>query len=193
MPSFHKIWVACLLFITACQPKSNTTEPLPYYNSPDFSPIWVNSTDARPDSLHRLAAFSFRNQNNKLVSEQTVKGKIHVADFFFTRCPGLCPRLTQSMSEIQAAFRTDPGVLLVSYSVTPERDSVPQLRQYATQHQVIDGKWHLLTGDHDAIYRLARKSYFADEKPGCAKRRKRLSAHRKSVINRRRPAHPGHL
>ncbi|OIN61089.1 SCO family protein [Arsenicibacter rosenii] len=158
-----------LLLLTGCGSDQKKTAPLPYYNTADFTPLWLEKGDVRIGQLHRLSEFSFTDQNNRRITEQTVSGKIHVAGFFFTSCPGLCPRLTRSMTEVQEAFRDNPQVVLLSYSVTPERDSVPVLRAYATKHQVIDQKWHLLTGDHDAIYQLARKSYFADENIGVQK------------------------
>ena len=157
------------VWLLGCQQADQQAPGLPFYNTPDFTPRWLTSNDPKADTLHHLSGFAFQNQNNQTITEQTVKGKIHVADFFFTRCPGLCPRLTRSMSEVQAAFRNDPQVLLLSYSVTPDRDSVAQLRQYATKHQIIDGKWHLLTGNRASIYQLARQSYFADENLGVQK------------------------
>lgn len=166
----HLIVIASLLLLlTGCKTDSPKEEHLPYYNTADFTPLWLAEGDERISRLHQLSSFSFTDQNNKAVSDKTVRGKIHVASFFFTSCPGLCPRLTHSMAEIQAAFLDNPQVVLLSYSVTPERDSVPALRAYATKHQVMDSKWHLLTGDHDAIYKLARKSYFADENIGVQK------------------------
>lgn len=166
-----KRYVSLILgvWLFGCQQADQQAQSLPFYNTPDFTPLWLAHNNPKADSLHHLAGFAFQNQNNQTITEQTVKGKIHVADFFFTRCPGLCPRLTKSMSEVQAAFRNDPKVMLLSYSVTPDRDSVAQLRQYATKHQIIDGKWHLLTGNRASIYQLARQSYFADENLGVQK------------------------
>ncbi|MFN8357061.1 MAG: SCO family protein [Spirosomataceae bacterium] len=157
---FLLIAVALLL---ACS--SADEQHLPYYHTADFTPIWLKST-ASLDTLHQIEAFRFWNQQGKVVTEQTFKGKIHVANFFFTICPGLCPRLTKSMEELQTAFQNDPNVLLASYSVTPERDSVSVLRAYASRHGVRTNKWHLLTGDKTQIYQTARKSYFADENLG---------------------------
>lgn len=150
----------------ACNsPTPENAQTLPYYHTADFTPHWLTQ-NTKLDTLHALSAFRFLNQNGKTVTENTFKGKIHIANFFFTFCPGLCPRLTKSMQEVQEAFQGNPDVLLASYSVTPYRDSVSVLRQYATTHKVQDNKWHLLTGDKKAIYQTARKSYFADENIG---------------------------
>ena len=92
--------------------------------------------------------------------------KIYVADFFFTTCPSICPKMTENMGLIQENIKTDNQVLLLSFSVTPEIDSVQQLKRYAIEKGVIDSKWNLLTGDKKEIYELARKSYLAVKSNG---------------------------
>lgn len=163
-------WILSFLGIFGCASgeKKSKILALPYYHTPDFTPIWT-SEKAQLDTLHTLAPFSFTNQNGVEITSKQLKGKIHVANFFFTFCPGLCPRLTQSMKEVQATFKGDSTIMLMSYSVMPERDSVAVLRRYADEHKIFDDKWHLLTGDKKAIYETARRSYFADENLGVQK------------------------
>jgi protein SCO1 len=139
---------------------------LPFYNTADFTPHWRGDKDFNADTVHRIAAFSFTNQYGYPVTSDSVKGKIYVADFFFTACAGICPKLATHMKMVQDSFVNDKEVLLLSHSVTPEQDDVPTLKRYAATHGVSNGKWHLLTGDKEAIYTLARKSYFADEDLG---------------------------
>ncbi|MFN8343904.1 MAG: SCO family protein [Spirosomataceae bacterium] len=163
------LFFAVLLAGCASKGKKEELSALPYYHTPDFTPVWLSEkTDS--DTLHTLAPFSFTNQNSVAITSDQLKGKIHVADFFFTFCPGLCPRLTQSMKEVQAAFKDDAEVKLLSYSVMPERDSVAVLRRYADEHRISGKQWHLLTGEKKAIYETARRSYFADENLGVQKR-----------------------
>ena len=78
---------------------------------------------------------------------------------FFTTCPTICPIMTENMGYLQNKLIDNPEILLVSFSVTPEIDSVQQLKKYALEKNVIDSKWNLLTGDKKEIYDLARKSY----------------------------------
>lgn len=160
--------VFIVICLVGCTLKEKESISLPYYHTPDFTPIWT-SEKTQLDTLHRLAPFSFTNQNGVQIASEQLKGKIHVANFFFTFCPGLCPRLTQSMKEVQAAFKGDSKVMLMSYSVLPERDSAAVLRRYADEHKIMDEKWHLLTGNKKAIYETARGSYFADENLGVQK------------------------
>ncbi|MFK7899569.1 MAG: SCO family protein, partial [Cyclobacteriaceae bacterium] len=141
----------------------STKTVLPYFYTPDFFPVWVS------EFVNTIFPFSFTNQNGDSVSEKTIKGKVHIADFFFTTCPGICPKMTDNLSLIQAEFESNPSVVLLSYSVTPDRDDVATLKNYADVKGVKSNKWHLLTGKREAIYTLARKSYFVDKELGLDK------------------------
>jgi protein SCO1 len=153
-------------FIISCS--ENQEKSLPFYHTADFTPEWI-ADKSQLDTLHTLANFEFTNQNNQKITEENLRGKIHVACFFFTICPSLCPKIMGNMKVVQDFFQHDKNVIIASYSVTPEYDSVSVLRKYATKNQIIDNKWHLLTGDKKQIYQLARKSYFADENLGVQK------------------------
>jgi len=106
------------------------------------------------------------NQNGEITTEKDYQNKIYVADFFFTTCPSICPKMTVNMGLIQKEIVDDDQVMLLSFSVTPQIDSVPQLKKYALENGVIDSKWNLLTGDKKQIYTLARKSFLAVENDG---------------------------
>lgn len=142
-------------------------QSLPYYTGADFTPLWFDKDV--PDTIHCIAPFSFIDQNGNIITEKTVANKIYVADFFFTSCPGICPKLTKNLKLVQDAFRNDPGVILLSHSVTPGKDIPAVLKKYAGNYGVIDNKWLLLTGNKDSIYSIARNSYFADEDLGFKK------------------------
>ena len=101
------------------------------------------------------------NQNGDTITNEDYKDKIYVADFFFTTCVTICPIMTDNMVEIQKALKEDQEVLLLSHTVTPEIDTVAQLKRYAKKKGVDDSKWNLVTGDKRTIYELARKSYLA--------------------------------
>ena len=148
---------------------SGKTDTLPFFNTADFSPEWISKDSQDYQNIHKIPEFSFSNQDGSRVTEKTIEGKIAVADFFFTSCPGICPRLTKNMGTVQATFKDDSTVLLLSYSVTPDIDSIARLKEYAIGHKIQSGRWHLLTGDRKEIYTLARKGYFADEETGLKK------------------------
>ena len=157
-----------MIILAAC----NTNKPdvgtlsLPYINKPDFTPEWIERNDPRYDSIHSIPPFSFTDQAGQTVTEKTVSGKIYVANFFFTRCGSICPKMTANMGILQAKFKDDGDVIFLSHSVTPDMDSVPVLKKYAADKGVIPGKWYLLTGKREEIYRLAKKEYFAGDTIG---------------------------
>jgi len=139
---------------------------LPYYDTPDFTPKW----DIKNKTLfHTIRPFNLISQENRIFTEKDIDGKICVADFFFTTCPGICPKMTKSMSNIQKEFINDDEVLLLSHSVTPEKDSVSVLKKYALEKNVNFKRWKLLTGNKNEIYDLGRKYYFVEEDEGIKK------------------------
>lgn len=154
-----------LLTIIACEtaPKINKETTLPFFNSADFTPEWISETSEKYASIHKIPAFKFTNQEGESVTNKTYEGKIYVADFFFTSCPGICPRLAKNMGKLQEVFKKDKDVLLLSHSVTPVKDSVSVLKEYAIENKVDSKKWNLVTGNKNEIYDIARKAYFADE------------------------------
>ncbi|MCU0338697.1 MAG: SCO family protein [Spirosomaceae bacterium] len=163
---FIPILISLVALLSACSNKQNqASQTLPYFHTPDFTPVWITDRTAL-DTLHTLADFSFVNQNGQAITAATFKGKIHVANYFFTFCPSLCPKIMSNMKQVQEEFKTAPDVLIASYSVIPERDSVPVLRAYATARGIIDDRWHLITGRQKQLYEIARRSYFADENIG---------------------------
>lgn len=156
-----------LLAMAACKSKTNEKDlALPFINKPDFTPEWIDGQDPAYQNIHTIPAFSLINQNGETVTEKTVSGKIYVTDFIFTRCGSICPVMTTNMAILQEKYKDDDGILLLSHSVTPKMDSVPVLKRYANARGIISGKWHLLTGDEDQIYALAKKQYFAGDTIG---------------------------
>lgn len=136
-------------------------EVLPVYNPSDLNPELVDSSVRNVAEHHTVADFKLINQNGDTITQQDYKGKIYVTDFFFTRCPSICPIMSNNMAKLQEAFMKDDDVKLLSLSVTPIYDSVPVLKNYASKKGALASKWNITTGDKAHIYNLARKSYFA--------------------------------
>jgi protein SCO1/2 len=134
---------------------------LKVYNPSDVNPELVDSTMQYKSRDHTIADFSFVNQNGKIVTQKDYEGKVYVADFFFTTCQSICPKMTHNMADIQTAVMHNPKVMLLSHTVLPEIDSVRVLKKYAIEKGVDDRKWNLVTGDKKKIYEMARKSYLA--------------------------------
>lgn len=144
----------------------NVYQPLPIYQPSMVSTELVDSTIQYQKKYHKIADFALINQNGKTITQNDYRDKIYVADFFFTTCLTICPIMTDHMVQIQNELTNDKDVLLLSHSVTPEIDSVAQLKKYALEKGVNDAKWNLVTGDKKQIYELARKSYLAVKDDG---------------------------
>ncbi|RNL85912.1 SCO family protein [Sinomicrobium pectinilyticum] len=145
------------LFYNALKPR----EILPIYQPSMVKTELVDSTIQYVKKYHTIADFKLINQNGDTITQEDYKDKIYIADFFFTTCPSICPIMTDNMADIQKEIMPYQDVMLLSHSVTPEIDSVPQLKKYAREKGVNDKKWNLVTGDKKQIYELARKSYLA--------------------------------
>ena len=154
--------VIVYLFYNALHPK----KMLPVYQPSMVDKSLVDSTLHYTKKYHKVADFALVNQNGDTITQENYKGKIYVADFFFTTCLTICPIMTKNMGEVQEAIQDDPNIMLLSHSVTPQIDTVAQLKRYALEKGVIDSKWNLVTGDKKQIYELARKSYLAVKNDG---------------------------
>lgn len=147
------------LFYNALKPEKQ----LPIYTPAMVNPELVDSLVQYQNNKmkHKIADFSFQNQNNKTITQKEYENVIYVADFFFTTCPTICPIMTDNMVWLQDKIKDMPNVKLLSFSVTPDIDTPEVLRKYADEKGVIDSKWNLVTGDKKAIYYLARQSFLA--------------------------------
>lgn len=153
--------VIIYLFYNALLPKT----VLRIYQPSEVNAELVDSSIQYIKKYHTIADFSLTNQNGETITQKTYENKIYIADFFFTTCPTICPIMTKNMAEIQKRIQND-DILLLSHSVTPQIDSVAQLKKYALEKGVDDSKWNLVTGDKKQIYELARKSYLAVKTDG---------------------------
>jgi protein SCO1/2 len=132
---------------------------------PFLGPKQVN---AQGDTVyHQIPSFRFLNQDSVFVNEKDVEGKVYVADFFFTTCPTICPKMKTQMLRIYERYKDRDEVRIISHSIDPDFDTPNVLKDYASRLQVKAPKWNLLTGDKAAIYQLGQKSYMvsAQEDP----------------------------
>lgn len=151
--------VLSAIIITAIAQIMTPKKSLRIYQPTQVAAELVDTTMQYVKKYHTIPDFSLINQNGKTITQADYDNKIYVADFFFTTCQTICPIMTDHMVKIQESLRDDRQVLLLSHTVTPEMDSVAQLKKYALEKGVDDEKWNLVTGDRKEIYDLARKSY----------------------------------
>jgi len=157
----NRFIVLIIMFFSIVSCKQQTQKQLPIINPSDINPELVDKNLQKTNKNHTVSNFELINQNGKIITQEDYKNKIYVADFFFTRCPSICPIMTKNIGKLQKEFLNNNEVKFLSLSVTPDIDSVSVLRQYATDNGVIDTKWNITTGNKKHIYELARKSYFA--------------------------------
>ncbi len=152
----------------SCDDEKSSTIALPYYNEPDFTPIFIeNQSEVQTKISHKIGDFSFLNEDSLKVSQQNIEGKIHVANFIFTSCGSICPTMTKNMKMVSDSLKNE--VVLLSFSVTPWIDKPSVLKKFKAKNNITNPNWHFLTGNRTAIYQLARQSYFAEEDIGFSK------------------------
>ncbi len=135
-------------------------KPLPILNPIDVNDSLVDSELLRKGFGHTIGDFSFVNQAGQSLSSNDIDGKIWVAEYFFTTCGSICPKMNQQMKRVQDAFKGDRDLVILSFTVNPEVDSVEQMKKHADFLGAELPQWQLLTGDKNDLYSLARKSFF---------------------------------
>jgi protein SCO1/2 len=109
--------------------------------------------------------FSFVNQDSLPCTQENLKGKIYVADFFFTTCPTICPIMKKQMLRVYEKVKGDETFMLISHTIDPEHDTVALLKDYSTRLGSDGKQWQFLTGNRDMIYEMAEKGYYATAMP----------------------------
>jgi protein SCO1/2 len=142
------------------QTGKNSFKPLEILGPIEIQTKSVDGHQVNDTLYHSISGFSLLNQDSNIVSDSIFKGKIHIANFFFTTCGTICPKMSSEMRRVQHAIEKDTDVVIVSYTVDPEYDTPFILKEYALQHKAIANKWFFLTGDKKTIYDLARNSYY---------------------------------
>lgn len=155
--------LSSLAFVTtlffSCSPA--TEKKLPVFGERD---VRINEVDGKKvvDTIfHTIDNFSFVDQDSTIVTQETFRDKIYVADFFFTSCRTICPIMKTQMLRVYDTLQNNPDVLILSHTIDPEYDTVGLLHDFANRLGVSSDKWHFVTGIKDSIYNLAQRSYFA--------------------------------
>ena len=137
----------------------NTLQELPYFGK-DYQP----TCDAK--EYFTVSAFSFSDESGKVFGLDSVKGKVWVANYFFSNCKTICPIIMPNLAKVQKAYAHNSDFRMLSFTVDPERDSVARIGEYAHQLGILTDQWHLLTGDKKLLYRFARNQLFVTATDG---------------------------
>ncbi|MBL7826384.1 MAG: SCO family protein [Saprospiraceae bacterium] len=144
--------VFALLNLAACV-QSNDSRPLPILGERDISPAGDTVYPIIPE-------FQFVDQDSLVINNATFAGKAYVVDFFFIHCPTICPKVKANGLRIYERFKNEDRLLMLSHSIDVRNDTVAALKHHAEKLGIKSNKWHLVTGDHDAIYNIA-DDYFS--------------------------------
>ena len=155
--------IACF---SAQADEKNQQEFLPYYNSAEFTPQWFKPNATELKKLHKISDFKFINQQGEYVTQKDFDNGMYIASFFFTSCPGICPKMRSQLSKVRDKYRNKTHIKIISHSIQPSNDTVEVLKNYANENDVNADQWHLVTGNRDEIYAMARNDYFANEDLG---------------------------
>ena len=142
----------------------NINEQKPIRTLPHFGK--KNTIKDKDTSYHTIKPFCFTNQYNETVTEEVVKNKIYVTDFFFTTCQSICPIMSTQLERVYKEFKTHNDVLILSHTVSPEEDSINVMMDYSKLHGVTDKRWLFLTGEKKHLYDMARTSYLLNNEVG---------------------------
>jgi protein SCO1 len=158
--------LCCTAMLAGC---GGAKESLPFYNTADFTAEWIKPGDSAYNQIHTIDTFALQSQLGNVMTKDSLDGYVYVANFFFTSCPGICPRMINNLQLLQDSFALTKEMKLVSFTVMPEVDSVARLKEYGENHTISPAKWYLLTGNKERIYKLGRQSYFSEKRLGLQK------------------------
>lgn len=161
----NRIWFLIIfsiagIFFTYFMIRPKEKEELPFINPTDLEEEMVDPELLRIGYGHTIGSFSFQDQNDKTITDAEIKGKVFVAEYFFTTCQTICPVMNTQMQRIQKALKGEDDFKILSFTVDPDTDTVEQMKRYAIGHKADDDQWKFLTGKKEDLYALARKSFF---------------------------------
>ncbi|WP_439481423.1 SCO family protein [Cyclobacterium plantarum] len=174
MKTYHLFISSLILVLTwvSCQPNHSSDQPLPILGNRHGEENTVNGNVSADTVYHKIANFEFVNQEGDTVTNRDVKGKVYVADFFFTSCPTICPIMKKEMLRVYEDFKDEPNFKILSHTIDPEYDTVTLLKDYAARLGVDNANtWNFLTGDQEKIFEIGQTSYLTTamtdkEEPG---------------------------
>ncbi len=154
----YTIYIVVASFFISCggkkQQTNNSVTKLPYLGNPMYSSHEENG-QLVPDTIYpKIPAFAFTNQDGQIITDKTFNG-IYIADFFFTTCPTICPKMKSELLRVYEAFKDEPRLKILSHTIDPDYDTVEVLHEYASRLKVSSDKWHFVTGDKDSIYAMS--------------------------------------
>lgn len=129
-----------------------STEDLPYLGRKKM-------VDGK-ETLHKIRSFDYIDQDSVAFNADLLSGQVYLADFFFTSCPSICPKVMKNMLRVQEKYKNTPNFKLVSFSLDPKRDTPPRMKKYASNIGADLSMWHFVHGPKDSIMAIANEDYY---------------------------------
>lgn len=149
-----------LLVLAGCQ----SNDKLPILGNREAVTKQIDGKTVVDTVYKTIPDFRFASQYGDTITAQNTNGKIYVADFFFTTCPTICPKMKVQLKRVYAKYKGNPEVMLLSHSIDPNHDTVPVLKEFAEALGVTGRQWLFLTGDREKIYDIAENAYLVTAK-----------------------------
>lgn len=162
-------WLILLAWLMAACGKKNAVQQqltvyqptLPYMGPHIIQEREENGVIITDTIYHTIPPFSFIDQDGNVVTEKTVEEKVYIADFFFTTCPSICPKMGATLQLVQEKLKNEPQFMILSHSIDPEHDTPAVLKEYAKKMGANESQWKFLTGNRDSVYTICEESYMA--------------------------------
>ncbi|MEA5258070.1 SCO family protein [Arcicella aquatica] len=152
--------LSVVFLVVALASCSKTPKELPYLGNKEAVKKMVDGGKEVVDTLyHTIPDFEFINQDSVKITQEFVAGKIYIADFFFTTCPTICPKMKTQMLRIYEKYKDNPNVVLLSHSIDPRHDTPAVLKEFRSNLGIKGNSWQMVTGDKAKIYEIGQKSY----------------------------------
>ena len=156
MKSIYILIAFLFLAISGCQTKNTS---LPILGRKEIKSRIENGHQTYDTVFHTISEFAFVDQDSALITNDTFRDKIYVADFFFTTCPTICPIMKTQMLRVYNKFIDEDRLLILSHTIDPDYDNVSVLHEFAERLGVSSNKWHFVTGEKENIYEIGQTSY----------------------------------
>lgn len=144
-----------LVFFLIASLYSCNDRKLPFYGNKTIEEKVIDGKTVYDTIPHTVADFQFLNQDSTLISQKNIEGKIYLADFFFTSCFTICPKVKKQMKRVYEVYKDNPNFVILSHSIDYRNDTVGRLAWYANKFDIDSKKWHLLTGSYDELLRMS--------------------------------------
>lgn len=150
-----------VIVLVACRPeKEEKKHVLPFIGNFDVEYKLVDGVEVTDTVYPTIPYFYFRNQDSVIVKSTDMKGKVWVADFFFTTCQTICPIMTNNMKRLNESTRDlEKDVQFISFSINPTYDKPSMLSKYIKHHAISSTNWYFLTGDEEETHRLGIENF----------------------------------